>query len=138
MRKNLSEVPVQITVGRVPAALADEFVTNDEALSIKGKAVLMMSAAGLERLLPHLNVNPAIAELILRAARLIEAQKAAAPPTPHLIISRVAVEQAVVDIDVDHEAATDVARSVVRAQDAVIAHRKAAPDSQGNGSGDGK
>lgn len=138
MRKNIESAPIQVSIGRIPAGLADRIVAAGEGMSLKGKAVLMQSSAALERLLADLEVNPATADLILRAARLIEARKAAAPPASNLKVSRVAIEDAVADLDLDPEAASDVVRSIPRAQAAVIAGRETDPGTEGNGLCDGK
>lgn len=78
MRKNLEYVSLQISLGRIPAAVADEIVDAGDGLSLKGKAVLLRSAAGLEKLLSTLEVNPHTAAIIVHAAKLVEAEKAAA------------------------------------------------------------
>lgn len=133
MRKNLPDVPVQITIGRIPSGLADEIVDAGEGLSLKGRAVLLRSAVGLEQLLASLDVNPAAAELIVRATRLLEASN----PQPHtpqtlksseITLSRVAIESAVRDLDLDPQAAADVIRTITRAQQAVIARRRPASE----------
>lgn len=134
MRKGLVNVPLQITLGRVPAELADEFRENGDAISIKGHALLLQSSAGLERLLGALDINPAITELIVRAARLVEATSDSHPHTSpqhpkatDVIVSRIALEACAQDLDLDPQAAADVVRTITRAQQAVIA-RKAASE----------
>lgn len=77
MRKNLPNVPLQVSLGRIPAALADEIASAGDGLSLKGRALLLLSADGLEKVLSELDINPDMAALIVRTARLLEAQKAA-------------------------------------------------------------
>ena len=82
MRKDLDTVPVQIRIGNVPAALADEIVAAGEGLSLKGKAILPALSC-LERILAHsqFEVDPRTIATILRAAARVDAERAAAAQT---------------------------------------------------------
>ena len=76
MRKTLSSIPLQVPIGRVPAALADEIVAAGAGISLKGRAILLLSLSGLEQLLSELNADPETAGLILRAVKILEATRA--------------------------------------------------------------
>lgn len=78
MRKNLPTVPIQISLGRVSAAVADEVVKCGDGLSLKGRAILMLDPSGLERILHELDAKPEVIATILRAARLLGLREAAA------------------------------------------------------------
>jgi hypothetical protein len=77
MRKHLKTVPVYIPVGDVPVDSADQAVAEDRAQSLRGKALLLLNGAALERLLCDLDVDQEIVAMILRAAARVEAEKAA-------------------------------------------------------------
>ncbi|MFP5236986.1 MAG: hypothetical protein ACLGSD_13875 [Acidobacteriota bacterium] len=82
MRKELQTVPVQVRIGSVPAALADEIVAAGHGLSLKGRAVLPARSC-LERLLAHdrFELDPQTMVPILRAAARLDAERAAAAQT---------------------------------------------------------
>jgi hypothetical protein len=66
MRKNLESVPFQITLGRVPREVADRVVASGSGLSIKGRALLILSPRVLEDIITDLDLNAESAALLLK------------------------------------------------------------------------
>lgn len=77
MRKNLERISLQVPIGNITPSAADDIVANGDGISLKGRAVLLLSTTGLERLLQNLAVNPETAALIVRMAKLLESKKPA-------------------------------------------------------------
>jgi hypothetical protein len=82
VKKNLNHVRLQVALGNVPSQVAAEAVIRGDGLSIKGKAILMLSPSGLEKILAELDADPVIAAIIVRAAARVVSEKAAASAAP--------------------------------------------------------
>lgn len=69
MKSHLKEVPVYAPVGRIASAAADEAVSSGRAYSLRGRAILMLDASGVEKILQDLHADPDVIRPILAAVR---------------------------------------------------------------------